>query len=69
MLNLRLNDMKGFFEIPKSNNSKTLTKSGVLSKTNIYVVIAVIDICRHLQNSGSVIRTAIGNRMWCLSSR
>lgn len=69
MLNLRLNDMKGFFEIPKSNNSKTLTRSGVLSKTNIYVVIAVIDICGHLQNAKSVINAATGNRMWWLSSR
>jgi hypothetical protein len=68
MLNLCRNDMKGFFEIPKSNNSKTLTKSGVLSKTNIYVVIAVIDICGHLQNAGSVIDAATGNRMWCLRS-
>lgn len=69
MLNLGRNEMKGFFEIPKSNYSKTLTKSEVLSKTNIYVVIVAYDICRLLQNSGSVLRTAIGNRMWWLSSR
>ncbi len=68
MLNLSRNEMKGFFEIPKSNNSKTLTKSGVLSKTNIYVVIAVFDIHRHLQNAGSVIHAATGNRMWWLRS-
>jgi len=69
MLNLSRNEMKGFFEIPKGNNSKTLTKSGVLSKTNIYVVIAVFDIYRHLQNAGSVIRAPTGNRMWWLRSQ